>query len=159
MKEQVLKAVVMLTLILTLAFVTAVASANAQTHPQVQASVPFEFTVGDRTLPAGRYTIEPAISSTPATGIAIDNQSGSRVAMRLTNSTEATTDESRARLVFHRYGERYFLAEVWDGTRNGLGLLKSGEERAIERELRQRPQSELALNNVPETITIIANLQ
>jgi hypothetical protein len=45
-------------------------------------------------------------------------------------------DKKHARLVFHRYGERYFLAEVWSGLDvSGRQLVKSQEERAIEQEL------------------------
>ncbi|MDQ3665320.1 MAG: hypothetical protein M3410_01765 [Acidobacteriota bacterium] len=42
----------------------------------------------------------------------------------------------QAKLVFRRYGQRYFLSEVWTpGQLTGWQLLKSGEERAIEHQL------------------------
>jgi hypothetical protein len=34
-----------------------------------------------------------------------------------------------AKLIFHRYGESYFLAEVWDSTENGYALPKSRTEK------------------------------
>jgi len=44
--------------------------------------------------------------------------------------------EAQARLVFHRYGNTYFLSQVWmAGSGAGRELLKTRQERAIEREL------------------------
>jgi hypothetical protein len=73
--------------------------------------------------------------------------------MRLTNPIRPNKTNEQARLVFHRYGERYFLAEVWSGS-DGAGrqLLKSREERAIERE------STLAQGSY-ETIEVLAALR
>lgn len=157
MKQQALKAVMMLTLILTLAFVTAVVSANAQTPSYIKANVPFQFVIGDRMLPAGNYTVKGMTITSDA--IQVRNEDGNTSAMRLTNTMEARASQQQAKMVFHRYGNQYYLAEVWDGVSNGRQLLSSSTERAIEREWKKRPQTELAINNCPETVTIIASLQ
>ena len=131
MRKQLVKGITMLTMILAIAFATAVVSANAQSVNTVVAKIPFEFSVGDKTLPAGKYQINQSLgnaltlqSSEPATSVS-----------RLTNVIQPGKDK-HARLLFHRYGERYFLAEVWSGAGDvGRQLLKSRQERAIEREM------------------------
>jgi hypothetical protein len=131
MKREVLKGLSMVTLIVVIAFVTAVASANAQSAKMMVSQIPFEFVVGDQTLPAGEYRIS---SSALSSALAI--QSEKDTAIRLTNGTEPNKSNRRAKLVFHRYGNKYFLAEVWNGSdTTGRQLFKSRQQRAIEREL------------------------
>ena len=129
MKKQVVKGITMLTTILAIAFATAVVSAQAQSANTVISNVPFEFIVADKTLPAGKYRVNRSI------GNALKIWTSDAAAFRLTNEIQPSKDR-RARLVFHRYGDRYFLAEVWTGAGDvGRQLLKSRQERAIEREM------------------------
>ena len=123
----------MLTVMVTVAFVTAVASANAQSRTVV-ANIPFEFSVGEKALPSGQYTVK-AISE-DANAIAVQNNRLSKAAIRLANSIQMSQASKQTKLVFHRYGPRYFLAEVWvSGERSGRQLLKSKEESTIESQL------------------------
>lgn len=129
MKKQLLKGITMLTMILAIAFATAVVSAQAQSAKTLVSNVPFEFIVGDQTLPAGKYQINRSL------GNALTIRTSDAAVNRLTNEVQSR-ENSKARLVFHRYGERYFLAEVWTGAGDvGRQLLKSRQERAIEREM------------------------
>jgi hypothetical protein len=157
MKNELLKGFTMLMLIVALAFATAVVSANAQSSSGVVANIPFEFTVGDQALPSGKYTIKA--TSAHVSALMIQNADAKRSAIRLTNSIESTKINPRAKLVFHRYGERYFLAEVWSGGSNsGRELVKSRQERAIERELASNGfRSELAQTKY-EIVEIVATL-
>ena len=134
MKKEIVKGLTMVTLILVIALATAVASANAQSAKKVVADIPFAFVVGDQTLSAGEYTLKA--TNAPANGLLIQNAGGKSEAMSLTFVIEPNQNRRNARLVFHRYGQRYFLAEVWTGAGNvGRHLMKSRQERAIEREL------------------------
>ncbi|MGH9933368.1 MAG: hypothetical protein ACREA9_29640 [Pyrinomonadaceae bacterium] len=133
MKKEILKGLTMVMLTVVLALVSAVASANAQSSNRVVASIPFEFVVGGQTMPAGEYV---ATASTQNGALRILSADAKSSAIRLTNSIEPQRNKTNARLVFHRYGERYFLAEVWSGSDSaGCQLLKSRQERATEREL------------------------
>ncbi len=132
MGKQILKGFTMLMLVLGLAFVSAVVSANGQGIKQVRANIPFQFVVGDKSLPAGEYVVKPI---TGIRALAIDNRDSHASALRLTNEIMGKGKSENARLVFHRYGNRYFLAEVWMGEQKGSQLAKSREERAVEREL------------------------
>jgi hypothetical protein len=69
-------------------------------------------------------------------------------------------NKTPARLVFHRYGERYFLAEVWNGAdRAGRQLLKSQEERAIEREFASISSNDATAKNTYERVEVAASLR
>ena len=73
--------------------------------------------------------------------------------MRLTDPIRPNKTNEQARLVFHRYGERYFLAEVWSGSDStGRQLMKSRQERAIEREL-------ASIQGSYETVEVLAALR
>ena len=151
MKKQIVKGVSMMTLLVGIAFATAVVSANAQSSRLVTSTVPFDFVVGDKTMPAGEYIIKQALSN----GIAIQKADGRTSAVRLTNEINASSKRNDARLVFHRYGGNYFLAEVWSGAGDpGRALKKSRQERATEREL-----AILSRTSDASTVVIAATLR
>ena len=128
MRKQLLKGFTILTGIMAFAMFAAVASANGQ----ARTSVPFEFTVGDKALPAGNYTVASITLGSDA--ILVRSIEGKDSAARLTMQAEGESDH--AKLVFHRYGQRYFLAEVWNGEgRSGRRLAQCRKERAIQKEL------------------------
>ena len=174
MRKQFLKAVTMLVSIIALAFMTALISSAQSSREPIRANIPFDFQVGDKTLRAGKYVVATT-TSTSNEGIQVQSRDGRQGAMRLTNGVQAAEAGSihpepkmRARnaknsgmLIFHRYGNAYFLAQVWrQGAAEGRQLLKSKAERAVERELaRNGSQSDLARNRQPETVTIYAELQ
>ncbi|MGH9933369.1 MAG: hypothetical protein ACREA9_29645 [Pyrinomonadaceae bacterium] len=159
MKKELLKVFTMLTLIVTLALATAVVSANGQsTAKKVVASVPFEFSVGYKTMPAGEYSVQAIASA--GDGLLIQSTDGKISALRLADATERIKDKSQAHLVFHRYGERYFLAEVWNGTDNtGRQLKTSQEESAIASELASASENAHAPNATYEIVEVLAVLR
>ena len=155
MAKQILKGFTMLALIVGLAFVSAVVSAKGQST-QAVAKVPFEFIVGDKTLPSGQYTVR-AVSDTNKAALMIRGKSS---AIRLTNEIQPNPNKTEARLVFHRYGERYFLSEVWmGGDSAGRHLLQSGQERSIERELASLGSRSKLAQNTYEVVEIVATLR
>jgi hypothetical protein len=157
MKKELLKGFSMLVLIMALALATAAANANAQTSNKVVADIPFEFSVGYKTMPAGKYAVRAA--NNQGNALMIQSADGKLAAVRLSDETERSKDNSHARLVFHRYGQKYFLAEVWNGIdKAGRQLLKSSEERAIQRELANIAKSE-SPEDTYETIEVVASLR
>ncbi|MDQ2920377.1 MAG: hypothetical protein M3R52_01990 [Acidobacteriota bacterium] len=154
MKKEILKGFAMLMLLVALALATAVVSANAQSSAKVMSNIPFEFVVGDKTLPAGEYSVAPATAAGNA--LMIQNADNGKAAIRLTDPTEQMKNNTHARLVFHRYGKSYFLAEVWNGESVGRQIVKSRQERAIERELASIPSKSELAQSTYETITVVA---
>jgi hypothetical protein len=131
MKKQIIKGFTMLMLIIALAFVTAVVSANGQSQ-RATANIPFEFIVGDKSLPAGNYALGALNSSSDV--LKVSSADAKEAAMRLTMPLDGKSKS--AKLVFHRYGERNFLAEIWTGPDgDGRSVVKGHKERAIEKEM------------------------
>jgi hypothetical protein len=133
MARPLVKGLTMLALLLTLALATTVATANGQNQSAVKANVPFEFIVGDKVLPAGDYSVSAIGIGHDA--LAIQGINANDNAVRLVNTVTRSAKKS-TKLVFHRYGNTFFLSEVWTaGEGQGRQLLKSRQECAIEREL------------------------
>ena len=158
--KQVLKGVTMLVSIIVLAFATALASSAQTRSRQIRADIPFDFVVGERTLTAGNYAVG-TISSNSNDAIAIRSSDNRQRAMRLTNAVTDNAKTKRARLVFHRYGNTYFLAQVWaPGSSEGREIVKSKAERATEMELAKNASNgELAQSGGPEIVTIVAEIE
>lgn len=158
MKRQFLKGFTMLMLVVVLALATAVISANAQSSNKVVADVPFEFSVGYKTMPVGEYSVQ--IVASAGNALLIQNVDAKTSALRLSEATDRLKNSSQARLVFHRYGERYFLAEVWNGADiTGRQLLKSLEERAIEGELASIASTSDESHTTYEIVEVVAKLR
>ena len=110
-------------LLITLAF----SRVNAQTM-DVRATIPFEFRMGQRVLNAGTYTLHNS------DGLLILWENGRKATMSLTVATEPPKDSSTAVLVFHRYGDTYFLDKIWTpGYNTARGVLKSSFEKELAR--------------------------
>ena len=154
MQKQIVKGLTMLMLIGAVALMAALVSAHAQSS-SVVADVPFEFTVGGKSLKAGEYSIRAFAANGDA--LLVRNKESNDSAIRMSNTITARIAPKQGKLVFHRYGQRYFLSEIWTpGERTGRQLRKSAEERAIESQLAAIPsKSELARSSY-ETVEIVA---
>jgi hypothetical protein len=86
-------------------------SAFAQTGA-IRVTVPFDFTVGKQTLPAGDYSVTINRQAL----LKVVRIDGAGFASALTNYTGGGPNQNLTpRLVFNRYGNRSFLAEAWIG--------------------------------------------
>lgn len=82
--------------------------AHAQDH-SVKATVPFNFTVGDQTLPSGTYTIGSRTTSPDVLAMRNWDKKVNILSMGQTNQGNPGHDNT---LVFHKYGNQYFLSEI-----------------------------------------------
>lgn len=157
MKKQMLRGLAMLMLVVALATATSANSPTAPSARHIQAEIPFEFSIGYKTMAAGEYRIQIVTSANDA--VLIQRVDGKSSALRLSEATSgnAKKNKSQVRLVFHRYGERYFLAEVWNGSDTGRALLKSQEEKAIERELASNASSSDSAKVTLEIVEVVAS--
>jgi len=94
--------------LLILALVALPGLVNAQTRHTIKADVPFEFVANGKTMPAGECTIEVRGDSQSILWIS----SGDQHLFMLPNSTESLKPSDGTKLVFNRYGDRYFLSEI-----------------------------------------------
>jgi len=72
-------------------------------------NIPFAFTVDDVRMPAGDYRI----TSPSEKVLSIQRVGGSEVKVTLTTSGSAARTTGPVKLVFHRYGNAYFVAAAW----------------------------------------------
>lgn len=102
------------------ACITFVALAATPSHAQalIKATVPFEFYAGHGVLPAGDY----AIARGPSQSALVLYAGQHGVEIMLPKTTEWRNTEA-TKFVFHRYGDEYFLAEIWSELDGGVRML------------------------------------
>jgi hypothetical protein len=129
------KVVVKFGLVAVFAMIAAVVPAKAQSlQYKLTANIPFDFTVLDKKLPAGKYSIGRAQNSNGDQVIQIARADGSDSVTRLTIPVLTLDPVKQGVLVFHQYGDEYFLYEIWPaGGHTGRALPKSRTERELER--------------------------
>jgi hypothetical protein len=116
------------------------ATASAQTvHMRV--TVPFNFIVAGSKLPAGEYDIQSF--GTDEKLLAIHNLNSRAGILTFSNSCESLNASSSTKLVFHRYGNRYFLSQLWvEGHNVGHQVTPSSRETEVALD---SPRSEVVL--------------
>ena len=92
----------------------------------MKADIPFAFQVGQHKLPAGEYRIQPfnlgAIVVSPEVP-------GGQYATSTIFAAGGGKTAEESRLIFERYGDRYFLKQVWRaGMSTGVELPKTKDE-------------------------------
>src|SRR5262249_3612172 len=123
-------------------------------YGKVTANIPFDFMVGGKEFKAGEYTVNRLYANNPD-GALIIRGVGNKTALNFNASNVTDNATSRARLVFHRYGNQYFLAQVFDG-RSGLGsaLVTSKTEREA-----AKKRDSITQNTIePETVTVAGQI-
>jgi hypothetical protein len=119
-------------IIILIGALTATAQAQTSNSQRVLANIPFAFNVGKTTLPAGKYAITVVNPTSDRRVLQIRSADGRSTAMTLTTSVAAKASDD-AKVVFHRYGDRYFFAQAHlSGEPMDLAALKSTAERAEE---------------------------
>jgi hypothetical protein len=128
--------------------VAAISTCYAQ-QTVLAVKIPFAFHDGNRTLPAGEYRVERVL-----TGYGSFEQlrqiDGNAVMTVLTMSVESKTGNQSPELVFNRYGQTYFLSQIWMGDAQGRQVFKSDYEKSIARE---QVRSEIALLLLPASVS------
>lgn len=148
MRKHTLNAIAMLSLLLALATV----SVHAQSTNNIIVTVPFDFKVAGKMLPAGEYIVRRStLDSTEGLLIQRRDSRAGAGAFVLTKSIQAGAKQEDSKLVFHRYGTQYFLSQVWTSG-YGRELFMSGKERSLERGLAKNGE-------VRQTVAVISRQQ
>jgi hypothetical protein len=115
------------TALIAIAITIAAPSFSAQSQ-SVRATIPFDFYVADRLLPAGAYTIAPLANSDAVR--VYDNRGNSAFVLTALLRENRATDYNR--LVFRRYGTTSFLTSIyWEGFKSGRDVAASKMEKKI----------------------------
>lgn len=102
---------------------TATTQAQSST---MKVAIPFEFHVGDHTLPPGTYTVRNMSSA-----LRVYDGKG-HIAAAISNPVSGRSVGSKNEIIFSQYGTRFFLSEVrWQGYLTSNGLPKSKREREV----------------------------
>jgi hypothetical protein len=125
------KKTMMMLMMLGLLVVAGRGSAQAQISRRIEVDIPFKFTVGDTTLPAGKYYVkQPGDMELQA--LEITSADGKVSVFALVENAQGDKTPSKSELVFDRYGDRDFLRQVWEsGHQFGAELPKSHAEKKI----------------------------
>jgi hypothetical protein len=140
--------------IVTLSFlvVMGLPIAQARVERRIKVQVPFDFYMRDRVLAAGEYEVQEIAAE--GASILVRSADGSEQLIALTRDADPKSQRAaNARLVFHRYGDQYFLAAVWMDASQGHTLSASSRERSLRRELAQGSQQV-----APEMVTVNAEI-
>ncbi len=104
----------------------AAATLFAQGSQTLTVQVPFGFHVGNSVLPAGGYTV---YTDGPAQILRLRSDDSKSSVMIQTNRVEKLSAPGKGKLVFNKYGDEYFLSQVWKaGDNSGRELLKTKRE-------------------------------
>jgi hypothetical protein len=124
---------------------TAVASTQvAQAQEPLAVNIPFDFVAGNMQLPAGEYMVK--VSAPTHTLILISRKDSTASGFINTNAAVSSEPQSQSKLVFNRYGDRYFLSQVWtEGNSRGRQLLKSPREKEIAQIAKSETQGQVTL--------------
>jgi hypothetical protein len=107
--------------------------AQAQIIGDLQVNIPFQFHVGSSKLPAGKYVIH-MLDDSDLTVMEIRSVDGSTSALFNVQSAEANSAPAKSELIFNKYGNRYFLAALFDQeNRSGSKVVESRYEQRIDK--------------------------
>lgn len=98
---------------------------------RIAADIPFQFQVGPASWSAGQWEIARIPSIVMPLLRMRDEQSGRTMLVAGNPIYRSEFDPREAKLVFNRYGERYYLSEVWGGDVVGVYLIPCKEEKAL----------------------------
>lgn len=148
MKKSLFKSFLMLAVFTAATIAISFTTTKAQSAEPLTINTTFDFYVGNEKLSAGKYTIKRL---TAHSFVVRSEDRKVNVIAQVVSETGKATDSKIEKVVFNRYGERYFLAEIWN-MRNSTGKAvgKSKTERQAEKETnnaKAKPQRiEVAVN-------------
>ncbi len=143
--------------VLAMAIIGAGLSAQAQSlQYKLTVDIPFDFQVANQKLPAGKYSVGRAQEMSGDTVLQIRSIDGHATTNRFSIPIVTFNAKNRGELVFHRYGDQYFLSEVWPaGGGTGRAFLKTRTERDLERSARENGVAAVKATKA-EIVTLVA---
>jgi hypothetical protein len=107
---------------------------------RMTADVPFEFIVNGSTLAPGQYTIQ-SFGAADGKTLLVRNADKNENATVNSIGIQSRDSARQTKLVFHRYGNHYFLSQVWiAGNDHGNALPRSHRESELAKDYSQQVQ-------------------
>lgn len=127
-----------------LAIAVVLGAPRLQAQSQVKADVPFDFQAGDKAMSAGNH----AVSSISEQVDLMLNADTDKAVFLIKSIYVQGAHGQRARLVFRKYGNTYFLSQIWDGRSDtGIQLSQSKREKELSLAMNREP-------NGPEIVIV-----
>jgi len=105
--------------------------ARAQIVGDLDVDIPFQFHAGNTKLPAGKYRIH-VLENSDLTVMEITSADDSTSALFQVEESDTNSAPAKSELIFNKYGNRYFLAKLYDeGNASGSKLVESRYEKQI----------------------------
>lgn len=146
-----MKKQMMITMMVVATFVAtlAVLSVRAQNAGNFVVTIPFDCAVANKVLPAGDYYVRRSIEGHRVVLRIQSKDDSVAVYLPTTHPVKTLEIQSDSKLVFDRYGDQFFLSQVWiAGRSDGEELSKTSRERILQREMARRMSK-------PETVAIV----
>ncbi len=124
----------MLSLLIALVFALTMypTKAKAQITGDLEVDVPFQFHAGNSKLPPGKYFIH-VLDNSDLNIMEISSADGATSALFEVRGAEANSAPAKSELIFNKYGNRYFLAKLFDeGNPSGSVVLESRYEKGVQ---------------------------
>ncbi|MDQ1409664.1 MAG: hypothetical protein QOJ41_1399 [Acidobacteriaceae bacterium] len=126
------------------------AEAHAQIIGNLEANIPFQFYAGNTKLPAGDYRIQ-VLDNSDLTFMEISSMDGSVSALFQVRDAETNSEPAQSELIFNKYGDRYFLAKLFDeGNPEGSQVAESSYEKKIGQVTVEAQRHVLARHRMPQ---------
>lgn len=123
----------------------AVVSAQAQTQYRVQ--IPFDFNIGQKSYRSGEYSVGLLSQAADQKVIVIRDAKGRNSYAVMPTRAESGARVDAAKLIFNRYEDQYFLAEITAPAFNAELFKSKMEERIGKNQKVRREQVALAGKN------------
>jgi hypothetical protein len=134
MKHHIFK----LTAIFAIFLGLAVTAVRAQAPSKTEVNIPFEFSAGTKTLHSGVYSIKRLSGNY----LALRSDDGkSTVILNAPINLSSIDPDSAERVVFKKYGEQYYLSQIWLTVDTGRELAvrkKAAKPQIVELSLRTK---------------------
>lgn len=101
---------------------------RAQDQPKIKANIPFNFVVGSKELKAGEYIVRQ-VGTPGSQSLQFRSESGDVAQTAFTVPIETNQTGNHERFVFHRYGDQYFLSQVWFVGNDGHEFIAGSREK------------------------------
>ena len=135
MKLQETRKYQLLSLFIALVFALTMhpSKAQAQVVGNLEADIPFQFQAGNAKLPPGKYIIH-TLDDSDLTIMEISSADGKMSALFDVRDAEAKSSPAGNELIFNKYGNRYFLAKLFDQSNpSGSAVIESRYEKRIDK--------------------------
>lgn len=103
-------------------------SVSAQSSVSVVAEIPFDFSIGQKTFPAGTYELSILKNSAGGAAVAVIDSNGNRLES-VVGTLNSSSSTAQTKLVFSRDGGRRHLSEIVTGG-YGVRIPAAGEPKS-----------------------------